>query len=63
VPEQGPYGEPLTSYYALETEPDGTIPASFFEGTEMPLTSEQFPELVARLRDATVSTYPRGDEP
>ena len=63
VPEQGPYGEPLTSYYALETEPDDTIPASFFEGTGTPLTSERFPELVARLRDATVATYPRGDQP
>jgi len=63
VPAQGPYGEELTSYYALETEPDGTIPASFFEGTGTPLTSEAFPELVARLRDATVDTYPRGDQP
>jgi hypothetical protein len=63
VPAQGPYGEELTSYYALETEPDGTIPPSFFEGTGTPLTSESFPELVARLRHATVDTYPRGDQP
>jgi len=63
VPAQGPYGEELTSYYALEIEPDGTIPPSFFEGTGAPLTSEDFPELVARLRDAMVDSYPRGDQP
>ena len=63
VPSRGPYGESLTSYYALVTEPDGTIPPSFLAGTGTPLTSEEFPELVARIREATVATYPRGDQP
>jgi hypothetical protein len=63
VPVRGPYGESLTSYYALETEPDATFPPSFLAGTGTPLTSEEFPELVARIREATVETYPRGDEP
>jgi hypothetical protein len=63
VPTHGPSGETLVSYYRLETEPDGTIPRSFLAGTGAPLTSERFPDLVARIRDATVAVYPRGDQP
>jgi hypothetical protein len=63
VPTRGSYGESLTSYYALETEPDSTFPPSFFEGTGTPLTNEDFPELVERIREATIAAYPRGDRP
>jgi hypothetical protein len=63
IPARGPYGEQLTSYYTLETVPDDTIPHSLLAGMGEPLTSERFPDLVARIRGATLLVYPDGDQP
>lgn len=64
VPEHGPQGEPLSTYYTLKFEVDtDDIPTDFLGALGTSLTPADFPTLLDKARAKILQQLPKGDRP
>lgn len=64
VPEHGPDGAPLSSYYTLRFDVDtDDIPADFLGALGTQLTAADFPALLDKARAHILQQLPNGDKP